>query len=479
MIGRLVVFGATGDLMGRFLLPALAQLSAAGELPEGFSVVGAARAPWDDHAFRVDAHEQLERHAGEIPAHVRDSLVNGLRYRPVDVTDRESVAAVLRDAAGDGEETTAPVVAYLALPPALIPPTVTALGPAVLPAGSRLALEKPFGEDAQAARELNEQLAEILGVDSEFIVFRVDHALGMATVQNLLTLRFTNRLLEPLWNGQHIEEIQVLWEETLALEGRAAFYDRAGALKDVMQNHMMQVLCMAAMDRPDATSGELDSAQELRRRKIEFLRSVREVSAEEVINTTRRARYTAGQLANRGGADGGAVPDYVDEDGVDPDRATETFAEVVLEVADQRWAGTLFRLRAGKALAERRKGIVVRFRPLPHQPTGSGAAARSDELFRDTLWIGVDGPNDISLRLVGLAPNRSRGLAPVTLDGPQPESKLSPYAHVLLNLLHGRSDLSVSGEEAEHTWRILTPVREAWDQGLVPMEEYPAGSAGP
>jgi glucose-6-phosphate 1-dehydrogenase len=246
-----------------------------------------------------------------------------------------------------------------------------------------------------------------------------------------------------------------------------------------MQNHMMQVLCMAAMDRPDATSGELVSAQELRRRKIGFLRSVREVSAEKAINTTRRARYTAGQLANRGGADGSAVPDYVDEDGVDPDRATETFAEVVLEVADQRWAGTLFRLRAGKALSERRKGIVVRFRPLPHQPAGSGAAARSEELFRDTLWIGVDGPNDISLRLAGLAPDRSRAVAPVTLDGPQPESKLSPYAHVLLNLLHGRSDLSVSGEEAEHTWRILTPVREAWDQGLVPMEEYPAGSAGP
>lgn len=482
MIGRLVVFGATGDLTGRFLLPALAQLSAAGQLPRGFRVIGASRARWDDDAFRANAGDQLEQHAHDVPADLREALVEGLHYRPVDVTDRASVVAVLRAATGDGEEAKVPVVAYLALPTALIPPTITAFGEAGLPAGSRIAVENPFGEDLRAARELDALLAKVLGRDFESVVFRVDHALGMTTVQNLLALRFANRVLEPLWNGQHIEEIQVLWEETLALEDRAAFYDRAGALKDVMQNHMMQILCMAAMERPDGTaddSGELFPVQELRRRKIEFLRSVREVSADDITNTSRRARYTAGRLTNRGGADGRPVPDYVDEDGVEPDRATETFAEVVLEVASQRWAGTLFRLRAGKALAERRKGILVRFRPLFDLPAETSATADADELGRNVLWIGIDGPNDISLRLAGWRPDASQGLTPVTLAGLQPGSELSPYAHVLLNLLQGRSNLSVSGEEAEQAWQILTPVREAWDQGLVSMEEYPAGSIGP
>ena len=192
-----------------------------------------------------------------------------------------------------------------------------------------------------------------------------------------------------------------------------------------------------------------------------------------------RSRCGTGSTANRGGADGRAVPDYVDEDGVDPDRATETFAEVVLEVANPRWVGTRFRLRAGKALAERRKGILVRFRPLIDLPAGTSTTIDAHELSRDALWIGIDGPNDISLRVVGLTPDAPQSLTPMTLAGPQPDSELSPYAHVLLNLLQGRSNLSVGGEEAEQAWRILTPVREAWDQGLVPMEEYPAGSTGP
>jgi glucose-6-phosphate 1-dehydrogenase len=249
-----------------------------------------------------------------------------------------------------------------------------------------------------------------------------------------------------------------------------------------MQNHMMQVLCMAAMERPDRAadrSGDLFAQQELRRRKIEFLRSVCQASADDVTNTSRRARYTAGRLANHGGADGRAVPNYIDEDGVDPDRATETFAEVVLKVANQRWAGTRFRLRAGKALAERRKGVLVRFRPLIDLPARTSTTADADELSSNALWIGIDGPNHISLRLIGLAPDAAPGLTPVRLVGPQPDSELSPYAHVLLDILQGRSNLSVSGEEAEQAWRILTPVREAWDQGLVPMEEYPAGSTGP
>jgi glucose-6-phosphate 1-dehydrogenase len=479
MIRRLVVFGASGDLTGRFLLPALAQLSAAGELPDDFAVLGAARKGWDDNAFRRHADEQLEQHGADVPARVRKALVDRLRYRPVDVRDHGSVGAVI-GAVSDGQDM-ASLVAYLALPSGLIPPAVTALGAAGLPPESRIAVEKPFGEDLQGARDLNALLAAVLGEDWEQAVFRVDHALGMTTVQNLLPLRFANRVPEALLNSEHVAEIEVLWEETLGMEGRAGFYDRAGALKDVMQNHMMQVFCMVAMQRPDGGddgSREMFPAHELRQRKLELLRAVRELSVDDVVRTSRRARYTAGRLADSGGADGRQVPDYAAEAGVNPDRNTETFAEVVLAVDNERWSGTRFRLRAGKALAARRKGILVRLRSEPPLPFQGGTAA-DDSTYGDRLWIGVDGPNDLSLSLKALSPQGSPGLAPLTLTGRQPESSLSPYAHVLLNLLQGRSNLSVGSEGAEQAWRILTPVRQAWDRNLVPMEEYPAGSEGP
>jgi glucose-6-phosphate 1-dehydrogenase len=470
MIRRLVLFGASGDLTGRFLLPALAQLSAAGELPGEFTVLGAARQGWDDDAFRVHANDELEQHAADVPTAVRQALVRRLSYRSVDVTDRAGVREAIE--AVSGEDGSDPLAVYLALPTGLIPPTVTALGPAGLPAGSRLAVEKPFGEDLGSARQLNAVLADVLAPHADQAVFRVDHALGMTTVQNLLPLRFANRFPEALLNSQHVAEIEVLWEETLALEGRAGFYDRAGALKDVMQNHMMQVLCMIAMERPageDNASPGLFAADALGRRKLELLQSVRDLSLEDVLRTSRRARYTGGRLADSGGADGRLSPAYVAEDGVDQDRNTETFAEVVLAVDNERWSGTRFRLRAGKALSARRKGILVRCRS-PH-PASHGVGER--------LWIGIDGPNDISLTLNGLSPDNDASLAATTLTGPQPSSTLSPYGRVLRNLLQGNSDLAVGGEEAELAWRILTPVREAWDQNLVPMEEYPAGSAGP
>jgi glucose-6-phosphate 1-dehydrogenase len=484
MIGRLVVFGATGDLTGRFLLPALAQLVAAGSLQDGFSVLGAAEQDWDDARFRRHAAERLEEYAGDVPVAVRDALVARLWYRKVDVTDADAVRAALRlDVGRPGGappmEADRPVAAYLALPTALVPPTVTACGAAGLPAGSRIAIEKPFGEDLAGAQQLNSLLARVLGDGWVQRVFRVDHALGMSTVQGLLPLRFRNRVLDELWSGKHIEEIQVLWEETLALEGRAAFYDRSGALKDVMQNHLMQVLCMVGVEPPSGPADGADQrseAAELSRRKVDFLRAVRELSPADVLAGSRRARYTAGRLANTGGAEGGVVPDYADEDGVDPGRSTETFAEVVLRVDTPRWTGASFRLRAGKALAERRKGVLVRFRPVP------GTSAAGDE-----LWIGVDGPNDVRLCLSTAAgpsgtparPQPAEASARLVLGGPQPESGLSPYARVLLDLLAGSSELSVGSEEAEQAWRILTPVLDAWSAGRVPLEEYAAGSQGP
>jgi glucose-6-phosphate 1-dehydrogenase len=443
VIERLMLFGATGDLAGRFLFPAIASLFAGGHLPDGFSIVGVARQDLDEDAFRRSVEASLAEHAGDVPPAARQTLLRSLRFRAVDVADPASVASMFAASAG-------PVAAYVALPPSLFAVAVEALGQAALPAGSRIVLEKPFGDDLESAVSLNRLLAEVAGDAGEKAIFRVDHVLGMATAQNLLALR-QNRVLDTVWNGTHVEQVEILWEETLALEGRAGYYDGAGALEDVLQNHMLQVLCLVAME-PPANANE----RELRDRKVDVLRSIRPL-------TSRRARYGAGRLTDRGGGSGAGVPAYADEDGVDPARGTETFAEVTLELDIERWRGTLFVLRAGKALSRRRKGVVLNFR-------------NGDRGGPNELWIGIDGPDDIVLRLTGDA---FGGAAPVELRGEPPATDLPAYARVLLDVLTGGSTLSVRADEAEWAWRVVTPVLEAWRADRVPLAEYPAGSDGP
>lgn len=467
MIGRLVLFGATGDLAGRFLLPALAALRADGRLPEGFTVTGAAGRDWDDERFRRFAGEQLAEYAAEVPAAERAALVGALRYRRADVTD----PAALRELIGDvTPHESAPIAVYLALPPGLFPPALTALAEIGLPPGSRVAVEKPFGADLADARLLNGLLDRACGGAAEQLVFRVDHVLGMATVQNLLGMRLANPWLDACWNSDHVEQVDVLWEETLAQEGRAG-YDRSGAVKDVVQNHMLQVLAMVAME-PAA----IDDEHDLRDAKFAALRSVRELRPDEVATRTRRARYTAGRLADTGGADGGEVPDYAEEEGVDPGRGTETYADLFLEIDTPRWSGTRFRLRTGKALAERRKGVVVRFRA---GRSGQASSTPGDPPASE-LWIGLDGPDDIRLGLIGWSAGAPEpGWVPLALAGEPPEATLPPYARVLLDFLSGGSTLSVRGDMAEEAWRVVTPVLAAWAGGTPPLLEYPAGSAGP
>jgi glucose-6-phosphate 1-dehydrogenase len=437
VIASLIIFGASGDLAGRFLLPALATLQASGRLAEDFTIVGTAREPWDDAAFRRHGTECLVANAGDVPREHRDALTRSLRYQPADLADAHEVATVV-GRAGDG-----PVAAYLALPPGLFAAAVTALGAAGLPTGSRIALEKPFGESLAEAVALNATLADTIGDAGEQAVFRVDHVLGMATVRNLLALRCRDALLGAVWDSAHIEQVEVRWEEDLALEGRAGYYDDAGALKDVMQNHMLQVLTLLAMEPPEGP-GE----RELRDAKVAVLRAARAPT-----KRTRRARYGAGRIGDR------AVPAYVDEEGVDPARGTETFAEMMLELDMTRWRDTRFVLRAGKALRARRKEAIVRFR--------ADAPGRTPEELR----IGIDGPRDIALRL--------NGAAPITLTGTPPAPDVPPYGCVLLDLLEGGSTLAVRGDGAEEAWRVVEPVLTAWRDGLVPLEEYPAGSDGP
>jgi glucose-6-phosphate 1-dehydrogenase len=291
--------------------------------------------------------------------------------------------------------------------------------------------------------------------------------LGMPTITNLVALR--TGVLGALWDGEHIEQIDILWEETLALEGRAAFYDKVGALKDVIQNHMLQILSLVAMEPPTSVDGS-----ELYERKVEVLRSLRPRTPEDAASRTRRARYSAGRLGDSGGATGEDVPGYAEEDGVDPPRGTETFAEIVLELDDARWSGTRFLLRAGKAMAARRKGVRIRFRPRARSPFGP-----SYEQPVNDLWVGIDGPNDIKLQLGGAAAGPPTQPVKISMSAAAPHSELPAYGRVLLDILSGGRELSVGGDEAEEAWRVVTPVIEAWNEGLVPLEEYPAGSDGP
>jgi glucose-6-phosphate 1-dehydrogenase len=466
MIKRMLLFGATGDLVGRCLLPALAHLQRAGQLPADFRVVGTARKGWDGAAFQRHAAQRLDQHAADVPADARQRVVRALRYRSGNIDDPGSVASMVRELSGGAQ----PIAVYLALPQGAFATAVTTLGAAGLPEGSRIAVEKPFGEDLDGAMALNALLAQVSGDAGEQAVFRVDHVLGLATMQNLLGLRFANRMLEPLWNSAHIERIEILLDETLALEGRAGFYDKAGALRDVMQNHMLQELCYVAME-PPASLGEHD----LRDRKVDVLRAIRPLAPGDMVSQTRRARYTAGRLGSSGGADGRAVPSYADEDGVDPARGTETYAEVTLEIDNERWAGTPFVLRTGKALAHRHKGVIVRFRPVTNPPFGNDTVPPA----ANEVHIGLDGPEDIVLRLTGNAAGFTSALVPLTLSAPPIASALPAYSRVLLEILSGGNTLSVRGDEAEESWRVFTPILQAWANGLVPLEEYPAGSDGP
>ena len=289
----------------------------------------------------------------------------------------------------------------------------------------------------------------------------MDHFLGKSTVLNLLGLRFTNRLFEPLWSADHIERVDIVFDEPLGLENRARYYDGAGALVDMIQSHLLQVLALIAMDPPASLH-----ARDLRDRKAEALRACR-VWAGDPAAASRRARYTAGTI------DGRQLPGYAEEPGVDPDRHTETLAEVVLEVDTWRWAGVPFRLRSGKALAQGRKEIVITFKPVPRLLPGLTGEAEPTRL-RISM-----GPDRLALDLNINGPDDPFGIDRVTLDADFNPGRLPAYGEVLAGVFDSDPTLSVRGDTAQECWRIVDPVLQAWRQDAVPLEEYPAGSTGP
>ncbi|ONI77859.1 glucose-6-phosphate dehydrogenase [Actinosynnema sp. ALI-1.44] len=450
MVDTLVVLGASGDLAGRYLLPAAARLHAAGMLDDRVTIVGVDRGTADDDSFRAEAAKRLEHHAPDLPAPVVAEFVRRLRYHPADVTDPGDLGSALGSLRG-------PAVIYLALPNAIFLDTLRALAHHPLPAGSRLVVEKPFGADLADARRLNEAIHSCF---DERDVFRVDHFLAKQTVLNVLGLRFANRIFEPVWNALHVSSVDIVWDETLALENRAGYYDSAGALKDMIQNHLLQLLALVAMEPPTSMS-----ERDLRNGKVDVLRAVRAPDPARMAQLTRRARYTAGQVDARD------VPAYADESGVDPSRETETFAEVTLFVDNWRWAGVPFRLRSGKALGRDHRAILVHFKPTPHQPFPDTAPA-------DVLRFALD-PDRVELAVNLNGAGDPFDLERAELAARFPANDLPAYSRLLVEVLRGDQTLAIRADEAEECWRIVEPILDAWAAGAVPLETYPAGSAGP
>jgi glucose-6-phosphate 1-dehydrogenase len=444
----LVIFGAGGDLSTRLLLPGLGQLLAADRDIE-LELIGASNATLAPEAWQDMLRTAFAKGGADTAA--TEAVVARSRYFSVDATNADDLRRLLAECA-------TPPALYFALPPAVTEASCHALDTIELPEGTSLALEKPFGTDLASAQALNRLVSRLV---PESQVHRVDHFLGKSTVLNLLGLRFANRIFEQNWNAENVAKIEISYDEKLGLESRAGYYDKAGALVDMIQSHLLLVLALTAMEPPST----LDS-DDLRGAMAQALRATH-LWPGELEQVARRARYTAGTI------DGRDLPSYADEDGVDPTRETETLAEITLAVDNWRWAGVPIVLRSGKALDDTRKNIVITFKPVPHLPTGlTGATAPT------RLHIALD-PNGMQLDINVNGEGDPFTLETVSLETDLRAGQLDAYGEVLAGILTSDPSISVRGDVAEECWRIITPVLEAWRDGVVPLDEYTAGSAGP
>jgi glucose-6-phosphate 1-dehydrogenase len=442
----LLILGASGDLTSRLLLPALGQLLTL-EPRRRVHLRGAGIDEWDDGKWRETVRTSFE--SGGFGAAF--DAVSDTTYLRADITDPGDLERLLADPEGR-------LALYFAVPPAIAAKACEALGEVKIPDGTVLALEKPFGVDQPSAQQLNATVARLV---PEQQVFRVDHFLGRSTTLNMLGVRFANRVFAPVWSAQDIESVVIRYDETLGLEGRAGYYDRAGALVDMIQSHLLQVMAVLAME-PPATLHERD----FRDATAAVLRATH-VWGDDPAKGSRRARYTAGSVGDR------ALPAYVDEPDVDPKHGTETLAELTCEVRNERWEGVPFTLRSGKALAGKDGEVVVTFRAVNHVPEGlTGAAPGS--VLRFSL-----GPDHLDLELNVNGGDDPFELERATIGADLGEGALKAYGEVLSGILDADATLAVRGDAAEESWRIVDPVLAAWRAGDVPLDEYPAGSLGP
>ncbi|MDX3074377.1 glucose-6-phosphate dehydrogenase [Streptomyces sp. MI02-7b] len=467
----LVIFGVTGDLSRKKLMPAVYDLANRGLLPPGFSLVGFARRDWADEDFAQVVHDSVKEHARTpFREEVWQQLAEGMRFVPGDFGDDEAFEKLratvdeLDKARGTGGN----FAFYLSVPPKFFPSVVQQLKKHRLsdpPEGSwrRAVIEKPFGHDLASAQELNRVVHQVFRSQD---VFRIDHYLGKETVQNILALRFANTMFEPLWNRSYVDHVQITMAEDIGIGGRAGYYDGIGAARDVIQNHLLQLLALTAMEEPASFE-----ASSLVQEKLKVLQAVK-LPADLGRHTVR------GQYAH-GWQGGEEVLGYLEEEGIDPKSKTDTFAAIKLEIDNRRWAGVPFYLRTGKRLGRRVTEIAVVFQRAPHSPFDNTA---TEELGQNALVIRVQPDEGITIRFGSKVPGTSMEIRDVTMDFAYGESftESSPeaYERLILDVLLGDANLFPRTQEVEQSWHILDPIEEYWDRHGKP-EQYTAGTWGP
>jgi glucose-6-phosphate 1-dehydrogenase len=467
----MVIFGVTGDLSRKKLMPAIYDLANRGLLPPGFSVVGFARREWADQDFAKIVHESVREHARtEFRDEVWNQLAEGIRFVQGDFDDdvafehlRQTIADLDRVRGTGGNH-----AFYLSIPPRFFGNVIGQLKEHGLADDSpgawrRVVVEKPFGSDLESARELNAILSGVFAPES---VFRIDHYLGKETVQNILAMRFSNMMFEPIWNANFVDHVQITMAEDIGIGGRAGYYDGIGAARDVIQNHLLQLMALTAMEEP--TSFE---ARSLRMEKLKVLESVTVPRRMDL--ATARGQYAAGW------AGGVKVPGYLDEPDIPKSSATETYAAIRLGIDSRRWSGVPFYLRAGKRLGRRVTEVAVQFKKAPHLPFGHAA---TETLTHNALVIRVQPDEGITLRFGSKVPGTQMEIRDVNMDfaygGSFTEASPEAYERLILDVLLGEPPLFPRHEEVEQSWRILDPIIEHWAEKGKP-EPYPSGTWGP
>jgi glucose-6-phosphate 1-dehydrogenase len=467
----MVIFGVTGDLSRKKLMPAIYDLAHRGLLPAGFSLVGFARRDWEDQDFMQLVHDSVAEHARTpFKESVWNRLAEGIRFVQGTFDDDDAfdrLAQTVKDL--DVERGTGGNTAfYLSIPPSAFPVVTKQLARSGLAQANedtwrRVVIEKPFGHDLKSARELNAIVNDVFPEES---VFRIDHYLGKETVQNILALRFANQLFEPIWNANFVDHVQITMAEDIGLGGRAGYYDGIGAARDVIQNHLLQLLAFTAMEEP--VSFEPNA---LRSEKVKVLGATKPVGPFD--ETTARGQYTGGWQGGK------KVPGLLQEGGFAKDSTTETFAAVTLEVRNRRWASVPFYLRTGKRLGRRVTEVAIVFKRAPHLPFDSTS---TEELGQNALVIRVQPDEGVTMRFGSKVPGTGMEVRDVTMDFGYghafTESSPEAYERLILDVLLGEPSLFPVNEEVEQSWEILDPILEHWAGHGAP-EPYPPGSWGP
>ena len=469
----MVIFGATGDLSGRKLLPALYNLAKQRSLPAGFAVVGAAIDDLDDIAFRKHAAGKIHEFSRTQPIddRVLTSFLSSLAYVKVDFSkldDFKALGSKLQELDASNH-VPGNRIFYCATPPPTYQTIALQLQASALNKGDgfhRIVVEKPFGNDLQSARELTATLQKVFPEDS---VYRIDHYLGKETVQNILAFRFANSIFEPVWNTNLIDHVQITVAEEIGIENRGAYYDKAGALRDIVQNHGLQLLTLTAMEPPLAFE-----ATAVRDEKVKVLRAIRPLIGEDIEQSTVRGQYTSGWVL------GEQVQGYRDEKNVATDSQTETFAALRLYVDNWRWAGIPFYIRAGKRLPKRVTEIRVQFKRPPHLMFGRDAMKEVDP---NAITLRIQPEEGISLKFGAKVPSAGLRIRSVTMDFQYVTSFLveapEAYERLLLDCMIGDPTLFTRADEVEAAWKLIDPIEAAWRSGRPPLGLYASGTWGP